>query len=72
MAQHESLKYYKGTGFEAIELPYNQGNYTMIVLLPDAGKKVNDIIPQLSLEKWNTWSSQSLQIWAWELLLIRI
>ena len=58
MAQHESLKYYKGTGFEAIELPYNQGNYTMIVLLPDAGKKVNDIIPQLSLEKWNTWSSQ--------------
>ena len=58
MKQHESLKYFSGTGFEAIELPYNQGNYTMTVLLPDVGKTVNDIIPQLSQEKWNTWSDQ--------------
>ena len=58
MNQHETLPYFKGSGFEAIELPYNQGNFNMVVLLPDADKKVNDIIPQLSQESWNTWSDQ--------------
>lgn len=58
MNQHETLAYFKGPGFEAVELPYNQGNFTMTVILPDAGKNVNDIIPQLSQETWNLWSSQ--------------
>lgn len=58
MSEHESFLYYQGSGFEAIELPYNQGNYTMDIILPDAGKTVNDIIPQLSQENWNTWNSQ--------------
>lgn len=56
MMQHESLPYLRGTGFEAIELPYNQGNFTMTVLLPDAGKTVNDIIPLLSQENRDSWS----------------
>jgi len=56
MVQHASFRYFKGSGFEAIELPYNQGNYTMTVLLPDANKTVNDIIPLLSLANWDTWS----------------
>jgi len=56
MSQHETLPYIKGSGFEAIELPYNQGNFVMLILLPNADKTVNDIIPLLSLENWNTWS----------------
>ncbi len=58
MIQHETLSYYKGSGFEAIELPYNQGNFNMDVILPEAGKTVNDIIPMLSQENWNFWSQQ--------------
>jgi serine protease inhibitor len=58
MTQHASFQYFKGTGFEAIELPYNQGNYTMSIVLPDANKTVNEIIPQLSQQNWNTWSKQ--------------
>jgi serine protease inhibitor len=58
MNTHASFQYFKGTGFAAIELPYNQGNYTMSVLLPDADKTVGDIIKQLSLENWNSWSKQ--------------
>ena len=58
MKQHETLPYFKGNGFEAIELPYNQGNFVMSVILPDAGKSVGDIIPLLSQESWNTWSKQ--------------
>ena len=58
MIQHETLPYYKGQGFEAIELPYNQGNYVMSILLPDAGKTVSELITRLSQENWNTWSTQ--------------
>lgn len=58
MSQHETLAYMKGPGFEAVELPYNQGNFIMTVLLPDAGETIHDIVQQLSQENWNTWSKQ--------------
>lgn len=58
MLQHASYQYLDGTGFKAVELPYNQGNFTMTVLLPDEDKTVNDLISQLSLENWTTWNSQ--------------
>jgi len=58
MIQHETHPFYQGPGFTAVELPYNQGNYVMSILLPDAGKTVEDVITQLSQENWNTWSEQ--------------
>jgi serine protease inhibitor len=58
MIQHETHPFYQGSGFIAIELPYNQGNYVMSILLPDAGKTVDDVISSLSQENWNTWSGQ--------------
>ena len=58
MLQRASFPYFQGAGFKAIDLPYNQGNYTMIVLLPDADKTVNDVISQLTKENWDMWSSQ--------------
>ena len=61
MTQHETLPYFKGTGFEAVELPYNQGNYTITVLLPDADKTLTDIIPLLSQANWNSWSSEFIK-----------
>lgn len=58
MIQHETHPFYQGSGFAAVELPYNQRNYVMSILLPDAGKTVNDLITQLSQTNWNTWSTQ--------------
>jgi serine protease inhibitor len=58
MLQHENYAYLQGTGFKAVELPYNQGNFAMTILLPDAGKTVNDVINQLSQENWNSWNAQ--------------
>jgi serine protease inhibitor len=58
MQQRVTYPYLAGTGFKAIELPYNQGNFIMTVLLPDADKTVNDVINQLSIENWASWSSQ--------------
>jgi serpin B len=58
MIQHEKHPLFEGPGFAAIELPYNQGNYVMSILLPDPGKTVDDVITQLSQANWNTWSTQ--------------
>jgi len=58
MIQHATYYYFKATDFEAVELPYNQGNYTMTVLLPNYNKSINDVISQLTQANWNTWSQQ--------------
>jgi len=58
MLQRATYPYLAASGFKAIELPYNQGNFTMTVLLPDTDKTVNDVIGQLSVENWASWSSQ--------------
>ena len=58
MIMEKNISLFSGNGFAAIELPYNQGNYNMIVMLPDTGKTVNDVTGQLSQENWNSWYSQ--------------
>jgi len=58
MIQHATYNYFKATDFEAVELPYNQGNYTMTVLLPNYNKSINELISQLTQANWNTWSQQ--------------
>jgi serine protease inhibitor len=58
MVQHATISYLQGTGFSAVDLPYNQGNFTMMILLPDADKTVNDVVNQLTKENWETWGAQ--------------
>jgi serpin B len=57
LLQRAGLKYFKGSDFQAIELPYNQGNYNMNIVLPDAGKSLADVISLLTLANWNNWES---------------
>ena len=38
-----------------VELPYGQGNYTMVVALPDEGVSAKDIAAGLDSEKWEQW-----------------
>ncbi|NVO20904.1 MAG: serpin family protein [Bacteroidetes bacterium] len=60
MARHSTIAYFEGDGFEAIELPYSQGNFNMVVMLPGEGKSVSDIVNQLSSEKWSNWYQRFL------------
>lgn len=38
MRLSEELRYAKGTGFQAVELPYVDGSLSMLVIVPDSGK----------------------------------
>ncbi|HOW30009.1 MAG TPA: serpin family protein [Bacteroidales bacterium] len=55
MLQRANLQYFKGSVFQAVELPYNQGNYNMNILLPDAGTSLADVIALLTQENWQSW-----------------
>jgi len=56
MLQQCDLPYFDGDGFEAVELPYNQGNFVMTILLPETGSSPAAVIATLSQGNWDTWS----------------
>jgi serine protease inhibitor len=66
MHQKGSFNYFSNQQFSAIEMPYGQGNFTMMVLLPNNGYSANDIVTNLSSENWNSWinnfSNQNVEI----------
>ena len=55
MVQEASFNYLSNDVVQAVELPYGTGNYSMIILLPQYNKTLNDIINTLSNETWNSW-----------------
>jgi serine protease inhibitor len=61
MLQHATISYLQRSGFKAVELPYNQGNFAMTVLLPDPDKTVSDVIGQMTQENWIAWGSQFVE-----------
>jgi serine protease inhibitor len=55
MRLSERLPYYKGEGFEAVALPYGEGDYRFYLFLPDKGRTVADLRKQLTPENWGKW-----------------
>jgi serine protease inhibitor len=53
MIQNETFPFYTGDGFIATDLPYGRGNYSMVVLLPDQGVEVEEIVARLNPADWN-------------------
>jgi serine protease inhibitor len=47
--------YFKNSAFQLIDLPYGDGNYSMTILLPKAGKDIDSLIAELTPEKWTEW-----------------
>lgn len=57
MNRVDTLNYLSNELFSAIELPYGDENFNMIVLLPNADKNVADIVSQMSINNWETWQT---------------
>ncbi len=52
MTQNHTFPFYQGENFMAAELPYGRGNYSMIILLPDEGVLVNDLLAGINNMEW--------------------
>jgi len=55
MRLSERLPYLRGEGFEAVALPYGEGDYRFYLFLPDKGRTVADLRKQLTPENWGKW-----------------
>jgi serine protease inhibitor len=55
MKLEDTIRYLQQEIFDAIELPYGNGHYAMIVMLPDRNYTTSDIIEQLTTENWSHW-----------------
>ncbi len=55
MKQTNGVAYSSNNLFSAIQMDYGQGNYNMVVLLPNENKTLQDIIENLNSENWETW-----------------
>lgn len=58
MALKREFPYFETDQFQAIDLPYGNGNFSMVVLLPKQGYCPQDLIGELSPEQWDLWMNQ--------------
>ncbi len=45
--------------FTAVELPYGDSAFSMVVMLPSPGKGVQDLVAQLDVAHWDSWFENS-------------
>lgn len=55
MQENDSLRYFSNDDFQAVNLPYGDGNYSMSILLPRTDKNIDDLIDQFNSENWSSW-----------------
>lgn len=53
MHRQGPIQHYRGDGFEAADLPYGGGAFSLTVILPDRGVDVNAALESLSSERWS-------------------
>jgi serpin B len=53
----DKFRYMKNDLFSAVELPYGNGGFSMLVLLPNEGKTYTDVVSNLTSDNWAQWNS---------------
>jgi serpin B len=56
MVQEGDFNYLENEDFQAINLPYGDSDFSMLVILPGSGKTTETIIDQMSTTKWQEWT----------------
>ena len=57
MRQTHAFAYARRQGYQAVDLPYGRGAFTMTVLLPDSSSSVDAMLARLTPEEWAALSS---------------
>lgn len=55
MHQTVNVKVAKDNNLTLVDIPYGQGNYSMLVILPDADITTNNVADDISSSRWNEW-----------------
>jgi serine protease inhibitor len=55
MQQQGTFNYLHGDGLQLIRLPYGQGRFSMIVLLPDSGTSLTTLTSGITADQLNAW-----------------
>ncbi len=58
MTLHEELAYLETDDFQAVKLPYGEGDMQMTVFLPDEESDLETFKETLTAENWTTWNKQ--------------
>jgi len=58
MTIEKPFNYYSHQKFELLEMPYGSGKYSMLIFLPENGKKTDDVISLMTAENLNDWISK--------------
>lgn len=58
MRREGTMRWLQTADFEAVDLPYGNAAYTMTVVLPAAGKSVDDVAATLGASAWTEWMGQ--------------
>lgn len=55
MEMNDSFNYYSNDLLQMVELPYGNGDFSMVILLPNANDGIDNVIATLSPQHWNAW-----------------
>ncbi len=55
MEQGNNFSYFSNNLFQAVELPYGDSSFSMIIILPNSGNGIDNILDQLNETNWNIW-----------------
>jgi serine protease inhibitor len=51
--------YTSNEDFTAVELPYGDSTFSMVVMLPSSGNDVSDLVAKLDADQWDSWFDNS-------------
>ena len=55
MSQKGDFKYVETPDFQAIDLPYGDGDFSMTIFLPKSNKSIDSLIDKFNQTNWNLW-----------------
>jgi len=55
MMQEGDFQYFEDSDFQAVDLPYGDGDFSMTIFLPHPQKDVDSLVAELDQDNWNQW-----------------
>ncbi|NJO70000.1 MAG: serpin family protein [Bacteroidetes bacterium] len=57
MVQEGSFEYADNDLFTAVNMPYGDGRFSMMALVPKSDKTINDVLAAMSQQNWDKWNN---------------